>query len=62
MSLSVPQPLTLPMKFDGSSDMLATCPSCETGTEEKLQQKAKVDRALVFPKAMPQDGPVFTFT
>lgn len=40
--LVLPQPLTLPLKFQGSSNMLVTRPSCETGTEQEIQKKAKV--------------------
>lgn len=42
------------MKFRGSSDVMVTCPSCETGTDEKLQLKAKVAKrgcSTCFPKS-----------
>lgn len=44
--------------------MAETRPSCQTGSDKQLQQEATVDTALVFPKAMAQDGlflPLHTF-
>lgn len=60
----LPRPVTLPRKCQGSSDVAETRPSCQTGSDKQLQQEATVDTALVFPKAMAQDGlflPLHTF-
>lgn len=55
----LPQPITLPMKFQDSSDDTSFLWNRHWWRKLKWQT---VGTALVFPKAMAQDGPVYTFT
>lgn len=58
--LPLPRPVTLPWKIQGAFHV--TVKQALIQSFGRKLKRQTVDTALVFTKAMAQDGPVFTFT